>query len=645
MEETSSDPIPPSIFNFMCESAVTAGDAFWWLFSLLQWECIGRCQNIDDLKHQNFKVEGDSVVVTFDRTKKDQSGAKCSPKHCYANPMDMNRCLFTAIAVYFCMHNLEWNGNQEYVFIKVGASPGSAAQNYSERIKTWVKRNADRLIGYVRPSHVNTHSLRKGSATHSSSGTTDPPPLPSIFRRGEWSMGVILDIYWQWAASGDQYLGRILAGLNPESPGFNSLPPHFKVPFDDPRVEEGMRICFGNLLNVVADDETSFLPALLQLCLASLVHHADKLQVLVCTTASHPFANIPILKDPELLERLKSIVTTEKTPGIMEDSTGRNLLSDTLDEIRELKKMLVDSQRKSDELADEMKSGWESMKSELKETVEKSIEENAVANGQLTAHGMEKVMEQYEDRIIGRVDDTFSGLIARMDAIGDTHRGGDGSDSGGSINRDGGVQDAQNRFRSYQYGGVAYATPQNFTLPKKTSLRAAWDFWINGNKGHGELSDEDTFILKPIRPFCLWTSKNTPRSIWKDFNTGWRKVFEYFMEAPGNEDLHGLIEQDGGDFGMDVKEVYFCNGLNYVHANVEYILQKHRNKYSQWSVTTWSTYLQRNKIEKHGTDNDKLRLEARPKNPQSRPHRRKRTRQASNTITANGLGARRRLGQ
>ena len=33
---------------------------------------------------------------------------------------------------------------------------------------------------------------------YASSGTTAPPPLSSIFHRGEWTLGVVLDIYWKF---------------------------------------------------------------------------------------------------------------------------------------------------------------------------------------------------------------------------------------------------------------------------------------------------------------------------------------------------------------------------------------------------------------------------------------------------------------
>ena len=43
---------------------------------------------------------------------------------------------------------------------------------------------------------------------------------------GEWSIGKILDIYFQFAMGGDYYLGRLLILIDPEDEMFASLPPH-----------------------------------------------------------------------------------------------------------------------------------------------------------------------------------------------------------------------------------------------------------------------------------------------------------------------------------------------------------------------------------------------------------------------------------
>ena len=54
------------------------------------------------------------------------------------------------------------------------------------------------------------YSNWKGGATYDYSGTTTPTPLSSIFHRGKWTLGVVLDIYWKFEEDVDHYLGRTL---------------------------------------------------------------------------------------------------------------------------------------------------------------------------------------------------------------------------------------------------------------------------------------------------------------------------------------------------------------------------------------------------------------------------------------------------
>jgi len=74
------------------------------------------------------------------------------------------------------------------------------------------------------------------------SGTTAAPSLPSIAQQGEWSMGQVLDVYWHFLKVGDQYLGRVLACLDPNSFEFGSLPPHWNItnPMDNKYIRAGM---------------------------------------------------------------------------------------------------------------------------------------------------------------------------------------------------------------------------------------------------------------------------------------------------------------------------------------------------------------------------------------------------------------------
>jgi len=163
----------------------------------------------------------------------------------------------------------------------------------------------------MRLEHLDPYSIRKGSATYaSSSGKTVPPPIQSIFHRGEWSLGVILD------------------RLDPCSEKFGIFPPHFNhVPSDNQFVQEGLNICFGNILKVEYDENNngnSFMKGILLRCLvASLVCQANDLQWLIAKKGdTHPFHNIPLMQHPEFLEQLKLLVTTEPTLNIMSKATG-----------------------------------------------------------------------------------------------------------------------------------------------------------------------------------------------------------------------------------------------------------------------------------------------------------------------------------
>ena len=77
-EERDADPISFELFTFLCTCATNVGDALFWCMAVLQWNCIARCQNIDDLTVRNFTSQSneDNIQVTFDKTKMDKLGEK-----------------------------------------------------------------------------------------------------------------------------------------------------------------------------------------------------------------------------------------------------------------------------------------------------------------------------------------------------------------------------------------------------------------------------------------------------------------------------------------------------------------------------------------------------------------------------------------
>ncbi len=120
VEENEADEMPPALFEFMCECAMKEGNALWWAMSLFQWSLMARVQNIDNLVFRSFTMGSDTIRAKFNQTKMNQTGSKTTSKHCYANPFNVIRCLFTALAIYFCVKmNTTWSkdASVDFVFI------------------------------------------------------------------------------------------------------------------------------------------------------------------------------------------------------------------------------------------------------------------------------------------------------------------------------------------------------------------------------------------------------------------------------------------------------------------------------------------------------------------------------------------------
>ena len=150
--------------------------------------------------------------------------------------------------------------------------------------------------------------MSKGSASYASSGTTCHPSVSLIANRGDWSMGAVLDVYWHFSEPGDHFLGRVLAGLDPNKSEFGTMPPHFMMEgnlMEDEDVKEAMKIMYGPILDKYQDNAEIDPTGLLLMVLASVVYHSNWMSGIVTRKPGHPFSLIPLLNHPELLERLK----------------------------------------------------------------------------------------------------------------------------------------------------------------------------------------------------------------------------------------------------------------------------------------------------------------------------------------------------
>ena len=213
--------------------------------------------------------------------------------------------------------------NNEHIFYHTSNENNrNPSKRYCSHISEIFRQNSGVVHKYIRPNHDAVYGIRKGSATYATTGTTCPPPIPSIAQRGEWSMGKVLDVYWHFSEPGDTYLGRILAGFDPNSSNFGALPPHFIV--DDPNqnvfISEAMNRMFGPILQKWKN--TSCNPyGFLLLCLASIVYHKEWIKEWIQKVPSHDFIKISIINNNKLMNELVKLISAKES-NVIKRVTG-----------------------------------------------------------------------------------------------------------------------------------------------------------------------------------------------------------------------------------------------------------------------------------------------------------------------------------
>ena len=87
------DPFSFSLYHVLCVWLLNNGYIFGCFFLICKWNCMAQSINIDGLSLKHMRMgASDSMVIKFDKTKKDQSGENCFNKNIYANPLQPCIC-------------------------------------------------------------------------------------------------------------------------------------------------------------------------------------------------------------------------------------------------------------------------------------------------------------------------------------------------------------------------------------------------------------------------------------------------------------------------------------------------------------------------------------------------------------------------
>lgn len=252
---SGKSPLPYSQYESLCSSTLQLHDGgFAHLFLTTQWNLMCRSKSVETIDTTHLVDLDDSIGCILYKTKTDQEArGPRDPRHIYANPFRPSSCWVTALAIYLACNPAQ--------------SPGQLFPGSNQKIR--FGKALQRALGKLNDTKMyGTHSIRKGVATFACSGSTSGPSIISVCLRCGWSLGNVQERYFRYEGAGDQYLGRVVAGLPLNSSAFAALPPHF-ADNDDSDVTWCVQQTFPGM---VVDAE--LLPTL-KLCLASLVYHYD----------------------------------------------------------------------------------------------------------------------------------------------------------------------------------------------------------------------------------------------------------------------------------------------------------------------------------------------------------------------------------
>ena len=114
------------------------------------------------------------------------------------------------------------------------------------------------------------------------------------------------------------------------------------------------------------------------------------------------------------------------------------------------------------------------------------------------------------------------------------------------------------------------------------------------------MSDTVTYKVKPFR--SLQGIDFAVKAVEREFTTKWKPIFKLMEQCPGLE------------IPAQVDEAFvqssFIAATEFLKTRVGYVWRRAKDAgmLSDYAIGTWSKYVQRSEIEKHGTRQDKLNL-------------------------------------
>ena len=584
VDEKDADPIPFSLCDYLCKWSIEEDNAFSWTWSVAQWNCVSRPVNVEPISLFSLRPYEDCVKVKFESTKSDQAGEKCLPKHIYANIFDPEICFFAAMGVCLCSHASSFENDANIFQSMSNEKARNASKKCCSQVSEIFRRNSEIVHRYVRPKHDAVCGIRKGSASHAAAGTTCPPPIPSVAHRGEWSMGKVLDVYWHFSEPGDTYLGRILAGYDPNNNTFGSLPLHFTIdnPGEDEHIDEAMNQMHGPILARFRDSPTNPYGVLL-LFLASVVCHENWIKGCISRNANHSFLKIPILRDSNLISELRNKISAAPSnaikratgipPHMQTAITLHKLISITTDALEEVRNLTLN----------------------MRAVISDAIDAKSLENGQVSAHEVKDILNDFKGKVLEEVQS----LIKEMRCMSRN----DNEQSSELLTR----ANSTNRYAPFVHADSnsniqrMHQVPKCFKFPQ-ADRKQGWQFWLLGILSY-PITKNNTTTYHAILPFQKFNLSQLPVAVKDTFKINWKPIYSMMEDGINIDQYRSLPMSEFIDTTYEL-------GTENIKKRASCIWGRSKNKCDIWKVSTWSKHVQYSMIAKHGTEDDKRNLPA-----------------------------------
>jgi hypothetical protein len=197
---------------------------------------MARSKNVVHAHILCIEWDANILVFCFVKRKGNQTGCNSNQEwHVYANPHNPKICPVLALTCCIFSNPGTFLAAADNEVVDGGGAgtqkgclfPGGNDYNqFMDCLHRILAKYSDEFFTLgILPGNLGLHSARKSTRNHACSGSMVSPPMVSICLHAMWSMGHVKEHYLQYEKVGNQYLGRVVRGLDVNSVEFAVLPP------------------------------------------------------------------------------------------------------------------------------------------------------------------------------------------------------------------------------------------------------------------------------------------------------------------------------------------------------------------------------------------------------------------------------------